>query len=540
MGLHFCNLNQSLVLSMSGQTCSEVSTPPRRQERSKRLAIGVIALACISITLPGCGITGIPAHGGGKRYATEQRLVSASIRAALRDIDVTALKGKKVALVFDIIADEGAGSMSGGRINPGLLFSTGSVLSPVTTTNSAFQVFNLAEGGSNYSNQGTSSGSSSSTVTVVNGNGTNTGTTSGNTNSTGSSTGSNASNTTASGTSSGTNASATIGSGTSSGSSSGTGTNNSTTNSNGTNNNTNNNSSSGTNSATTGGTTTNGNFNQGGTSTDVGTHSGTSTTIGGNTNTGTSTGSSTNTSATLGTNSGSNNSTSATTGTNSGTNTSASVNTGASNGSNTNNSTSTSTTSSGSDSASNSSGGFSNNRQTISPSPSTTTTQTEGKREEKAYSLSYQGLGSYQNISVPKSDAGLLMGLVRNYLLFNGVMPTVPTDPQAEILVYVTVDVFGTVRSRFDSVAYNNEMVRAETSFEISAFDRSGKMVMRPKVSNREARFIEHYLFWAGPMLTQEKVSQGKGLLVDFTDVDGSKATYPTNEMEVNYPLWSY
>lgn len=525
---------------MSGQPFAELTSSSAHQKGSKKFAIGVIALACVSLVLPGCALTGIPAHGGGKRYATEQRLVSASIRAALRDVDVTALKGKKVALVFDIIADEGGGNMSGGRITPGLLFSMGSVLSPVTTTNSAFQVFNLAENGSNYSNQGSSSGGSSSTVTVVNGNGTNTGTTSGNTNSTGTSTGSNTSNTTASGTSSGTNSSTSNGSGTNTSNTIGSGTNTGTTTSNGTNNNTNTNSSSGTNTATTGGTTTNGTFSQGGTSTDVGTNSGTSTTIGGNTNTSATTGSNTNTSTTNGTNSGSNNSTSATTGTNTGSNTSASVNTGVSNGSNSNNSTSTSTTSSSNESNSNSSGGFNNNRQTLSPSPTTTTTQTEGKREEKAYSLSYQGIGSYQNISVPKSDAGLLMGLVRNYLLFNGVMPTVPTDPQAEILVYVTVDVFGTVRSRFDSVVYNNETVRAETSFEISAFDRSGKMIMRPKVANREARYSEHYLAWAGPFVTQEKVSKGKGLLVDFTDVDGSKATYPTDETEVNYPLWSY
>ena len=146
---------------MSGQPFSQISSPSTPKKGSKKFAIGVIALACASMILPGCGITGIPAHGGGKRYATEQRLVSASIRAALRDIDVSALKGKKVALVFDLIADEGSGSMSGGRINPGLLFSAGSVLSPVTTTNSAFQVFNLAEGGSNYSNGGTSSGTSS-------------------------------------------------------------------------------------------------------------------------------------------------------------------------------------------------------------------------------------------------------------------------------------------------------------------------------------------------------------------------------------------
>lgn len=483
---------------------------------------------------------GIPAHGGGKRYATEQRLVSASIRAALRDIDVSVLKGKRVALVFDIIADEGGGNMAGGRITPGMLMSAGSVLSPVTTTNSAFQVFNLSEGGTNYNNTGSSSGSSATTVTVTNGAGTNTGNTAQNTTGSGTSAGSNTSTSTGSGTSTGVNASTTNGSGTSTSTTNGSGTSTSTTNGSGTSGNTNTNNSSGSNSATTGGTTTTGSYTQNGGSTDTGTNTNTSTTTGGSTNTATTTGGSTNTATTNGTNSGTNTSSSTTNGSNTGSNTSTSASTGNSSGANTNTSASTSTTESGTESSSASKGGFNTNRQTLSPSPTTTTTQTEGKREEKGYSLSYQGIGSYQNISVPKSDAGLLMGLVRNYLLFNGVIPTVPTDPKAEILVYVTVDVFGTVRSRFDALAYNNESVRAETSFEISAFDREGKMIMAPKVANREAKFQEHYLFWAGPIITQEQVNKGKGLLVDFTDVDGTKATYPVDEKAVNYPLWSY
>jgi hypothetical protein len=149
-------------------------------------------------------------------------------------------------------------------------------------------------------------------------------------------------------------------------------------------------------------------------------------------------------------------------------------------------------------------------------------------------SLAYKGLGEYQNMAVPKSDATLLMGLVRNYLLFSGITPTVPTDPKADVLIYVTVDVFGTVRSRFDALAYNNETVKAETSFEISAFDRDGKMIMKPVVANKEAQYREHYLMWAGPFVTTEKVNQGTGLLVDFTDVDGSKANYNSAEPKTN------
>jgi hypothetical protein len=345
-------------------------------------------------------------------------------------------------------------------------------------------------------------------------------------NSTGSNTGTNNQSSNGTGSTTGTSSGTSTGSGTNTGTTTGSGTNPSTTTGSGTNTNTNTNNSSGTNTATTGGTTTTGGFTQTGGSTDTGSNTNTSTTNGSNTNTATSTGSNTNTGSS--------------TGTSSGTNTSANTSTGSNSGSNANNNTSVSTQSGGSDNSSSAQGGYNTNRQTISPAATESSTKTEGKREEKNLSLSYQGIGSYQNIAVPKSDAGLLMGLVRNYLLFNGAIPTVPTDPRADILVYVTVDVFGTVRSRFDALAYNNESVRAETSFEISAFDREGKMIMAPKVANREARFMEHYLFWAGPFVTQEKVSKGKGLLVDFTDVDGSKATYPVEEKDVNYPLWSY
>lgn len=153
-------------------------------------------------------------------------------------------------------------------------------------------------------------------------------------------------------------------------------------------------------------------------------------------------------------------------------------------------------------------------------------TQTKGTQREATATLQYKGLGEYQNFPVPKSDASLLMGLVRNYMLLNGVTPTTPNDPTAEALVYVTVDIFGTVRSRFDAILYNNETVKAETSFEIMAFDREGRNILKPQVSNAEAQYREHYLLWAGPLTTNEKVYEGQGLLVDFTRVDGKKATY--------------
>ena len=440
----------------------------------RRIASAVAGLFTVSTLLTGCGtMTGIPSHGGGKRFAVEQRLVAASIRSTLMDIDVSALKGQKVAMVFDMISDEGGGTLAGGRANILAGLTSAYVVSPVTSANSQFQIFNLTDTGTNFSNQNNTSTANTAGTSAV----------------TGTTTGTNTQNTTSSGTSSstgsGTNSSTTTGTNasTSSGSNTGTST------------------GSGTTATTTGAVTTNQ------------TDSSSSNSSG--TNTGTSSG--TSSSTTNGTNTSTGNTTS--TGTQNSTGTSSQNST--QNGTSTQN-----TTGSGTQ---NTTGGSTTNKQTVSPTPSATQTQTKGRETRESVTLSYQGLGEYHNFNVPKSDASLLMGLVRNYLLLNGVTPTIPTDPEATAILYVTVDIFGLVRSRFDMYVFNQENVRAETAIEMMAFDRSGKMIMRPQNANREAKYDENYFFRAGPFKTEEEVRKGKGLLVDFSKVDGSQKTYPAD-----------
>ena len=111
------------------------------------------------------------------------------------------------------------------------------------------------------------------------------------------------------------------------------------------------------------------------------------------------------------------------------------------------------------------------------------------------------------------------MGLVRNYLLLNGVDVTVPTDPSATALLYVTVDVFGINRSRFDAYIYNRETVKAETALEMFAFNREGNIILRPTSSNYQAEYDEKFLLWAGPFQSDQEVTEGEGLLVDFSEV---------------------
>jgi len=97
------------------------------------------------------------------------------------------------------------------------------------------------------------------------------------------------------------------------------------------------------------------------------------------------------------------------------------------------------------------------------------------------------------------------MGLVRNYLMLSGVQVTVPQDH----------------RSRSDFYVYNEENVKAETAMEMFAFDRAGKLIMKPTTSDYEAEYNEKYIFWAGPFETTKRVQKGEGLLEDFTDLVG-------------------
>jgi hypothetical protein len=110
----------------------------------------------------GCGtVTGVPSHGGGKRFAIEQELVSASARSALASIDFSSLNGHTARIVFSSIGDEGGGNLTGGRMTlEGLLsgtFSTSPALKPLEPTagpTGLAGLQNLSDGPTDYQSIG--------------------------------------------------------------------------------------------------------------------------------------------------------------------------------------------------------------------------------------------------------------------------------------------------------------------------------------------------------------------------------------------------
>lgn len=55
--------------------------------------------------LSACGtLTGIPSHGGGKRFAVEQELVAASARAAVKDMDLQHYTDEKLHCTLQLWA----------------------------------------------------------------------------------------------------------------------------------------------------------------------------------------------------------------------------------------------------------------------------------------------------------------------------------------------------------------------------------------------------------------------------------------------------
>lgn len=197
------------------------------------------------------------------------------------------------------------------------------------------------------------------------------------------------------------------------------------------------------------------------------------------------------------------------------------------------------TTTSSNDGSSTSSTSSSSTTDTLLPYPETKKTQQEGSGGIAQVGMEYKGLGAYQNSEeITSNDLQYLSGLLQSYLFLQGVFIVPPSE--AEIDVYVTVDVFGTVRTRVEWFLANNEILRAKTSFEVMAVDHlSGRLVMPPKTAGAESEYNEQYILWAGPIIIKKTLVKSEPLLSDFTDIreNGGTAQSAEQNEPIPYPF---
>ncbi len=157
--------------------------------------------------------------------------------------------------------------------------------------------------------------------------------------------------------------------------------------------------------------------------------------------------------------------------------------------------------------------------ETLLPSSEQKASQQKGGGGEAQIGLEYKGLGSYQNSTeISSDDLQYLSGLMESYLFLQGVIVVPPSE--AEIDVYITVDVFGTVRTRVEWFLANNEILRAKTALEVMAVEHlSGKLVMVPQSAAIEAEYNEQYILWAGPVSITKYLRNAEPLLADFSEL---------------------
>jgi hypothetical protein len=197
------------------------------------------------------------------------------------------------------------------------------------------------------------------------------------------------------------------------------------------------------------------------------------------------------------------------------------------------------TSTSSNDSSSTSTSSTDSTSETVLPYPEKKTSQQEGAGGLAQAGIEYKGLGAYHNSEeITANDLQYLAALLQTYLFLQEVYVVPPSE--AEIDVYITVDVFGTVRTRVEWFIANNEILRAKTSFEVLAVDHlTGRLVMPPKAAAAEAEYNEQFILWAGPVNIKKTLKKSDPLLSDFTDIrENGAGLRPAEQNEaIPYPF---
>ena len=174
----------------------------------------------------------------------------------------------------------------------------------------------------------------------------------------------------------------------------------------------------------------------------------------------------------------------------------------------------------------------------LSDYPERSVSEQSGNESAVNAGLAYNGIGNYTNNSVlnPR-DYAYLSGVIQKGLILRGIKIVDPSD--ADVDLYVTVDVFGTIRSRHDWHVVNQESLIAKTSIEMAAIERdSGAVVIPAQISSFEAEYNEQYVAWAGPVHKIKELRRSDGILTDFTTMDSVDETVQTASYP-DFPLQS-
>ncbi len=157
------------------------------------------------------------------------------------------------------------------------------------------------------------------------------------------------------------------------------------------------------------------------------------------------------------------------------------------------------------------------------PNPIEKRSQQDGTGGEASIGASYEGLGAYRNSEeITSNDIRYLTGLIESYLFLRGIHMVPPSE--AEVDIYVTVDVFGTIRTRVDWFVANNEILRSKTVVEVIAVDHmTGDLIMEPQSASTEAEYNEQYVLWAGPVSVKKFLKVSDPLMCDFTNLSIEK-----------------
>ena len=157
----------------------------------------------------------------------------------------------------------------------------------------------------------------------------------------------------------------------------------------------------------------------------------------------------------------------------------------------------------------------------------------KGAKNERGIGLTANGSGDYRNetlITNPR-DVSFLTNLVQTIFYLRGI--DVVSPEYADTDVFVTVDVFGTIRSRTELHIYNAETLKAQTKLEYFAVDRnSRKLLIKPTASAYETQYKEKYALWSGPYKTSKTVKVSDGLMVSFADVEPYRGSAAQNRPE--------